>query len=275
MTSVPVHDRRATRRHYLMCRPDHLGDGRTPGPGTDRAKPVDPELALLQWEDLYYLYLELGHRVDLVAPVPGAPRMVLLAHGATVIDGKVLGTRFRDPARAAGAPTHLTWFRANCFPAVREADHPGEGEGDFAVTADWILAGHAPGPVPEGHREAQEFFGRPVISLELADPRFPRLDTALCVLGGDEIVYHPQAFTPAARAVLLRLFPHALTAGRDDAEALGLNAVCDGLNVVLPESAQRLAAQLRARGLRPHTLDVSELRKAGGGIKSCTQELRF
>ncbi|WP_413755272.1 dimethylargininase [Streptomyces sp. MMBL 11-3] len=275
MTSVPVHDRKATRRHYLMCRPEHFDVSYVINPWMDPSKPVDTALALLQWEALYSLYRSLGHRVDLVNPVPGLPDMVFSANGATVVDGKVLGARFRNAQRAAEAPAHQAWYRANGFTEIRDPLHVNEGEGDFAVTRSWILAGRGFRCTPEGHQEAQEFFGRPVIGLELVDPRFYHLDTALCVLDGDEIMYYPQAFTPGSREVLARLFPDALLVDQQDADVLGLNAVSDGLNVVLPEAAQKLAGQLRTRGFRTHGTDLSELLKGGGSVKCCTQELRF
>ena len=55
---------------------------------------------------------------------------------------------------------------------------------------------------------------------------------------------------------------------------LGLNAVSDGRHVVLPAQATDLAAKLRAHGFEPVGVDLSELRKAGGGPKCCTLELR-
>ena len=55
---------------------------------------------------------------------------------------------------------------------------------------------------------------------------------------------------------------------------LGLNAVSDGHHVVLPAEAAGLAAQLAARGFQPVPVDMSEFRKAGGGPKCCTLELR-
>jgi N-dimethylarginine dimethylaminohydrolase len=55
---------------------------------------------------------------------------------------------------------------------------------------------------------------------------------------------------------------------------LGLNAVCDGTHVVLPVQAKGLIRQVAERGLVPVPVDVSELRKAGGGPKCCTLELR-
>ena len=114
----------------------------------------------------------------------------------------------------------------------------------------------------------------PVVTLTLVDPRYYHLDTALCVLGPDEIAYFPGAFSPASQAVLRELYPNAIIATASDAAVLGLNAVSDGYHVVLPAEAVDLAAVLLARGYQPVPVQLSELRKAGGGPKCCTLELR-
>lgn len=126
------------------------------------------------------------------------------------------------------------------------------------------------------HDEAQEFFGRPVIGLELVDARYYHLDTALSVLdtATDEIMYYPGAFSPGSRAVLARLFPDALIATDTDAAAFGLNAVSDGRHVLLPQAAVGLMDPLRERGFDPIGMDLSELLKGGGSVKCCTLELR-
>jgi N-dimethylarginine dimethylaminohydrolase len=120
----------------------------------------------------------------------------------------------------------------------------------------------------------QELFGRPVITLQLVDPRFYHLDTALTVLGGNDIAYLPEAFSESSRRVLAQLFPDAVLATPDDAAVLGLNAVSDGHHVVMPARATRLAAQYKERGYVPVTVDFTELLKAGGGPKCCTLEIR-
>jgi N-dimethylarginine dimethylaminohydrolase len=94
------------------------------------------------------------------------------------------------------------------------------------------------------------------------------------VLGDDEIMYYPPAFAPASRKLLRDLFPAAIIAGAADAEAFGLNAVCDGKHVVLPEAATGLAAQLREHGYQPIGVGLSELLKSCGSAKCCTLELR-
>ncbi|MEV7415776.1 dimethylargininase [Streptomyces sp. NPDC089919] len=266
--------RDATPRRYLMCPPTHFKVTYSINPWMDPAKPVDLSLCMTQWEDLRDRYRALGHTVELLEPRPELPDMVFAANGATVIDGRVLGARFAYPERTAEAEEHLAWFRAHGFTDVHEPSHVNEGEGDFAVTASYVLAGRGFRSSPLSHDEAQEFFGRPVIGLDLVDPRYYHLDTALSVLDGDEVMYFPDAFSPGSRAVLRRLFPDALIATAADAAALGLNAVSDGHHVLLPQAAVGLFAPLRARGFEPLGMDLGELLKGGGSVKCCTQELR-
>lgn len=266
--------RDATPRRYLMCPPAHFKVTYSINPWMDPTKPVDLPLALAQWEDLRDRYRSLGHIVETLEPDPALPDMVFAANGALVVDGRVLGARFAYPERAAEAEIHLDWFRTHGYPDIHEPSHVNEGEGDFAVTAHYILAGRGFRSSPLSHDEAQEFFGRPVIGLDLVDPRYYHLDTALSVLDGDEIMYYPDAFSPGSQAVLRRLFPDALIADGRDAAALGLNAVSDGLHVLLPQAATGLLEPLRDRGFEPVPMDLGELLKGGGSVKCCTQELR-
>ncbi|MGK5629091.1 dimethylargininase [Streptomyces sp. URMC 123] len=264
----------ATPRRYLMCPPAHFEVTYSINPWMDPTKPVDLPLAMAQWEDLRDRYLSLGHTVEVLEPRPDLPDMVFAANGATVVDGRVLGARFAHAERAREAEVHLEWFRSHGFIEVREPEHINEGEGDFAVTDSWLLAGRGFRSSPLSHPEAQEFFGRPVIGLDLVDPRYYHLDTALSVLSGDDVMYYPGAFSPGSRAVLARLFPDALIADEEDAAALGLNAVSDGRHVLLPQGAVGLCQRLRERGYEPIGMDLSELLKGGGSVKCCTQELR-
>jgi N-dimethylarginine dimethylaminohydrolase len=261
-------------RRYLMCRPTYFTVDYAINPWMDPDAPVDVDLAISQWENLVALHRRLGHRVDLVDPLPGLPDMVFAANGATVIDGTVLGVQFRYPQRAAEGPAYLAWFADRGYD-THEAKCDNEGEGDLLLAGGYLLAGTGFRTEPAAHTQAQELFGRPTITLELVDPRFYHLDTALCVLGGPAgIAWLPEAFSAGSRSVLRRLFPDAIEADPQDAAVLGLNAVSDGRRVVLPVQAQRLTARLIERGYQPYGVDLSELRKAGGGPKCCTLEVR-
>src|SRR5918998_1882744 len=237
-------ERTATPRRYLMCRPEHFEVSYAINPWMDLTLGVDRELALRQWDTLRQTYLDLGHEVEIIAPVPGLPDMVFAANGGLVIEGRALGARFPPAERRPEGPAYLAWLAEAGLKDVTEPVHVNEGEGDFLVVGDLVLAGTGFRTDPGAHTEVQELFGIPVISLQLVDPRFYHLDTALAVLGDRGVAYYPEAFSPGSRAVLQRLFPDAILASEADAVVLGLNAVSDGRHVVLPSAAQDLAAQL-------------------------------
>lgn len=266
---------RLTRpRRYLMCRPEHFTVSYAINPWMDTAVPVDTGLAVAQWEHLRRTYLDLGHTVDLIDPVPGLPDMVYAANGGVVVRGRALGARFAHAERGPEGPAYLAWLRAAGLTDVVDPRAVNEGEGDFLVVGERILAGTGFRTDRAAHAEAQELFGMPVISLILVDPRFYHLDTALAVLDDETIAYWPGAFSPGSREVLQTMFPDAIIATEPDAEAFGLNAVSDGRSVVVAAAARGLVAQLTAHGFQPVPVDLSELLKGGGGAKCCTLEVR-
>ncbi|MET7400229.1 dimethylargininase [Dactylosporangium sp. NPDC005572] len=266
--------RTATPRHYLMVRPTYFDVEYSINPWMDPKKPTATDLAIAQWEWLRDLYLELGHRVEQLEPRPGLLDMVFAANGATVLNGQVLVARFRHRQRRAESDAYLDWFRAHGYRDVRQSRWVNEGEGDYLVAGGRLLAGTGFRTDARAHLESAEFFGVPVTGLTLVDPRYYHLDTALCVLDAETVMYYPRAFSPASRRLLETLYPDAITAGDGDAAVFGLNAVSDGRHVVLPQAATGLIAQLRERGFEPIGADMSELLKAGGSVKCCTLELR-
>ncbi|MET1006550.1 MAG: dimethylargininase [Propionibacteriaceae bacterium] len=276
--------RRAVPRHFLMCRPTYFDVSYAINPWMDPSLPVDAGRAVDQWEALVDTYRSFGHQVDLLDPVPGLPDMVFAANGATVVDGRVLQAKFANRQRRAEAGHHRDWHRAHGGtsdaepgrPVIRPARAVNEAEGDFAMLSDRILAGSGFRTKRAAHRELAQLTGRPVISLELVDPRFYHLDVALTVLDDrhDHIAYYPAAFSAPSQRVLAELFPDAVLAEAADASVLGLNCVSDGQHVFVPTGAPHLMAELARAGYEPVAIDLSELLKGGGSVKCCTQEIR-
>jgi len=270
-------DRIATPRHYLMCKPTFFEVSYEINPWMDVTVATDAELAVAQWEVLRDTYLSWGHTLEFIDPVPGLPDMVYAANGATVIDGLVYSAKFRYAERAPEGPLYQKWFADAGF-VTHTAAEVNEGEGDILMVGDDILAGWGFRTDIASHAELARLTGRTVVSLELVNPHYYHLDTALTVLDSDPahplVAYHPAAFSPASQQVLAERYPDALHIDDADAGHLGLNAVSDGLNVVVAPGAVGLAAALRERGFRPHPVDTSELLKGGGGAKCCTLEIR-
>lgn len=239
----------------------------------DPGRPTSADRALSQWYWLHDLLIDLGHAVDRIKPVPGLPDMVFAANGAIAVDGRAMVARFRYAQRVDEAAAYLEWFRLEGYQDVRQAAVVNEGEGDFLTAGKLTLAGAGFRSDPGSHDEVREFFGKEVLSLTLVDPRFYHLDTALAVLDDEEVMYLPQAFSPESRELLADRYPDAIFAAEEEACLFALNAVSDGLHVLLPKEATRLAVQLRERGYEPIGVDTTELFKAGGGAKCCTLEL--
>jgi ornithine--oxo-acid transaminase len=260
-------------RRFLMCPPAHFDVVYAINPWMHPELPADAGRALEQWEHLKAAYEEVGHVVETIPAQAGLPDMVFAANSALVIDGVALLAKFRHPQRRGEERPYERWFRARGL-TVHRARHRHEGEGDFVCAGDVILGATGFRTDLGAHREVQRVFDREVISLELIDPRFYHLDTALFALDDEQIVYFPGAFSDDSRALLRRRYPDAIVVDEHDAVAFGCNATSDGRHVFMPAGADRLASELADRGFEPVAPDLSELRKAGGSVKCCTLELR-
>jgi N-dimethylarginine dimethylaminohydrolase len=265
--------RTAVSKTILMCRPEHFTVVYRINPWMDPQVPTDTALAVHQWQTLYDTYVELGFDVQLIEPEAGLPDMVYAANGGFVIDGIAYGASFTYPERQPEGPAYMDWFRGAGFD-VRVPEEVNEGEGDFLLVGERILAGTGFRSASDSHAEVARIFGREVVTLELVNPSFYHLDTAIAVLDDTNIAYLPSAFSEEGNRVLRELYPDAILVSEEDASVLGLNSFSDGLNVVIASRASGFERQLRERGYNPIGVDLSELLLGGGGVKCCTLELR-
>ena len=265
--------RTAIKRTVLMCRPDFFTVVYRINPWMDPQLPTDTALAVRQWEVLYQTYLDLGFDVHLIDPIDGLPDMVYAANGGFVIDNIAYGASFTYPERQPEGPAYMDWFASNGFD-VRVPVEVNEGEGDFLLVGGRILAGTGFRSASNSHQEIADIYGREVVSLNLINPSFYHLDTAVAVLDDENIAYLPSAFDAPSLAKLNELFPDAVLVTEADAAVLGLNSFSDGYNVVIASRAKDFERQLRERGYNPIGVDLSELLLGGGGVKCCTLELR-
>ncbi|AMB59993.1 dimethylargininase [Microterricola viridarii] len=269
--------RKAIARSVLMCKPEYFTVVYRINPWMDPALPTDTSLAVRQWQTLYDVYISLGFDVQLIDPIEGLPDMVYAANGGMVIDGIAYGASFTHPERQPEGPAYMEWFADNGF-EVAVPEEINEGEGDFLLVGDTILAGTGFRSDSRSHQELGRVYNREVITLTLINPSFYHLDTALAVLdsspGQEHIAYLPSAFDEASLAILAERYPNAIIVNETDAAILGLNSYSDGLNVVIASRAKDFERQLIEHGYNPIGVDLSELLLGGGGVKCCTLELR-
>ncbi len=97
--------------------------------------------------------------------------MVYAANGGFVLDNIAYGASFTYPERQPEGPAYMDWFRANGYD-VRVPENVNEGEGDFLLVGDVLLAGQGFRSASNSHQELGSHLrarGR------LAEPRQPEL----------------------------------------------------------------------------------------------------
>ncbi|WP_238012423.1 arginine deiminase-related protein [Dactylosporangium sp. AC04546] len=213
-------------------------------------------------------HLNAGRRVEYVPSAPECPDMVFTANAALVRGDKaVLG--FPPPERKAETPYFAEWLAGRGY-RVLEAPYPFSGQGDALACGDLLFAGHGQRTDRRMHTLLARELGYRVVPLQTVSPRWYDLDLAVAVVAPPDVVaYCPAALDRPSRERLRDLKLDLIEVHREEAARLALNLVSDGTTVTMTRGAPRLAAELRARGLRVVELATTELAKGGGGVR-CT-----
>jgi N-dimethylarginine dimethylaminohydrolase len=272
---------------FLMCRPQHFGVNYTINPWMDPASWAGDERAHLaaerEWRALHRQLIEVGARVELIAPVAGLPDLVFTANAGVVLDRQVLLARFRHPERRREEPHFEAAFRGLQARGHIDAVHelPSglvlEGAGDCVFDASRCLfwMGYGPRSDTAAGEVVAKVFGQEVVAVELADARFYHMDTALCPLSGGEVMYLPAAFTASGRAAIrARVAPHErIEIGLADGCRLAANAVCVGNTIIMSGASERLRAELTERGYRVVKTPLPSFLRSGGSAFCLTLRL--
>ena len=272
----------------LMCRPEHFAVSYTINPWMEpdawaRDASIHSAAAHREWTALYRKFQELGAAIDLVPAAPGVPDLVFTANAAVVLDRNVLLARFRHLERQAEQPHFEAAFQAlKARGLVDNVRHMPEGvvlegAGDcvFDQTRNMFWLGYNQRSDASAQRAVEDTFGVKVTALELADPRFYHMDTALAPLPRGEVMYVPDAFTPAGRNVIREFVPRGkrIEIGIEDATKLAANAVCLGDTLVMGGCSDRLRGTLQERGYRVAVTPLRSFLKSGGSAFCLTLRL--
>jgi N-dimethylarginine dimethylaminohydrolase len=242
-------------------------------------KKVDRKLAREQWLELKRAFEGLGLAIDVLPPLPGQPDLVFCANQALPIPGEAL-----PDGRARVVPSNMRWpqrrgevehvvarLEALGYAIERLATRErieGMGDGLWHPGRRLLWAGVGPRSSAEAWSEIAERFDLPVLALELADPDFYHLDTALALLAEDACLWFPDALSATSRELVERLVPRRVVADEREArERLACNATCpDGRRVLLQRGCSTTVERLRRDGFEPVELETSEFLKSGGSV---------
>jgi N-dimethylarginine dimethylaminohydrolase len=277
-----------TTAHFLMCRPDHFAVHYSINPWMNPESWAQQGKVLVdashrEWTALHRTLGALGAAIELVPPAPRLPDLVFTANSAVVLDRKAVLARFRHPERRGEEEPFERSFRALQARGIVDAlvKLPGdvvlEGAGDcvWDRTRNMYWMGYGPRSDRRAAPVIRELLGVDAVPLELVDPRFYHLDTALCPLTRSEIMFVPEAFTPQGVACIHeRVAPsHRIEVPMEDACHLAANAVCVGDTIVMSHCGDRLHGRLSERGYHVISTPLPSFLRSGGSAFCLTLRL--
>ena len=244
-----------TDRRYLMCEPVHYTVSYEINPWMDKTKHTDADLAVRQWRTLRDIYLDLGHTVETIDPIPGLPDMVYAANGATVLDGVVYSAQVplrRAPARGPRVPEVVR--RPRLRHAHRRADQRGRGRPARRRRPDpgRHRLPHRPRRARRGSRSCSAArSSRSTWSARTTTTSTPRWPCCRATRPTRRSRTTRRRSRPARAPSCASCSPTPSRPPSATRVALGLNAVSDGYNVVVAPGAVDLAAAHRRARLQP------------------------
>jgi N-dimethylarginine dimethylaminohydrolase len=272
----------------LMCAPKHFEVSYTINPWMDPTQ-WSREAASLglaarrEWKRLRQKLTQLGAAIELVPPVQGLPDLVFTANAAVVMDGIALVANFRYPERQPEAAHYERSFRElwarGVIRAVRSMPQGVllEGAGDcvWDPARQMFWTGYGPRSERDAARVVSETYGVEALPLELVNPCFYHMDTALSPLPHGEVMYVPSAFSEEGlREIHARVAPEQrIELNTKDAGVFAANAVKLGNNIVMSSCSAGLRRRLEESGYRVHPTTLGTYHRSGGSAFCLTLRL--
>jgi N-dimethylarginine dimethylaminohydrolase len=287
--SAAAEDRRVPPT-LVMCAPEHfavtykINPWMAPGSWSqDHAG--HHNRATRGWAALRLAYEDHGAKVLLLPGRAGLPDMVFTANASLVHNHRVLLPRFRFAERQ-GEEAHLRDYFAglqasgeidNVIETPRGSFFEGAGDAlwDSARGMFWLGFGYRSDKTMK--EIVEQALEKPVVALELVDPRYYHLDTCLCPLSGGEILYYPPAFTEEGRGLITALAGPAnlIAASDEDASLFAVNCFeLAGKHVFMGRCSAALDAALSARDYSLHHFPLEPFILSGGSARCLTLRLR-
>jgi N-dimethylarginine dimethylaminohydrolase len=272
----------------LMCAPKHFEVTYSINPWMDPAEWAREAGSLglaarREWKRLRQKLQQLGATIELVPPVKGLPDLVFTANAAVVMDGVALVANFRYPERQPETAHYERSFRElwarGIIDAVRTMPEGVilEGAGDcvWDSARQMFWSGYGPRSDRDAARVVSETYGVDALPLELVNPSFYHMDTALAPLARGEMMYVPSAFSEAGlREIHARVAPEQRIALSDeDAAVFCANAVKLNDDIVMSSCSAALRRRLADAGYRVHPTSLAAYHRSGGSAFCLTLRL--
>ena len=258
----------------LMCPPTEFAVPWQINPWMNMENQPNKEVAWQQWHGIFEIYQKLRMKVLLIQPIIGLPDMIFTANAAWGRKGTFIISKFRHPERRPEQDYFKKWLQSRGFKTIEPPSEINfEGQGDLITTKEAYLFGHG----IRSSLEAMDFvknaanLQKEIIPLKLVNPKFYHLDTCMMyVYPINTVMYFPGAFDEDGLARIKNLEADKIEVTKEEAESFICNGVYFEDTIVLGGLTERVAPMLRDKGLEVITVDVSEFKKSGAGVRCLT-----
>lgn len=271
-------------KEVLLCPPTKFDVTYSINPWMDTSVPVNRKKAAKEHNQLTQTYKSLGLHIREIPQEEDLPDMVFTANFGVSVDTTFIPANFKNNERKRESIVAKDYFeRAGFTIAELPKDITWEGQGDFLKAGDIYIMGHgqrsdirARGPIADilGIQE------KDIVPLELKDPRYYHIDTALAPLDDKTVVINPKAFDDANLAKIRQTFSDVIETSEADNNILGCNLMVvedkDMHTKIIVKTkgiSEELKHEFSVRGYQTRDIPTEEFRKAGGSVKCLTLEL--
>jgi N-dimethylarginine dimethylaminohydrolase len=254
-------------KRVLVCHPSHFTVDYVINPHMQPYS-VSATRAKEEWDQLVKTLSSLDIKIDVIEQEPDVPDMVFAADQGIVHNGAVLLANFRYSERQKERVYYRKWFREHGF-RLRSLSNifPFEGA-DSLFFGDTLLVGIGFRASVSSCEELAKKLAIDVMPLRLLDPYFYQLDMAFLPIDAATAFYYPPAFSLHSQNLIKRLVPNLYTLSEEEAKAYAANSFVSGHDIIIASGTpDRFRMRLKKLGLTVHEIDISEFKKAGGGIR--------
>ena len=257
----------------LMCRPNYFDVEYVINP---HMKPysVDQPKALAQWESLVEAVRSLGVEVDIIDQPRGVPDMVFATDQGITRGNKVLLANFRYGQRKKETPYFRRWFVEHGYEPYELTNIFSFEGGDALYMRDSLLIGTGFRANVGSCEEISQALDIDVMPLRLIDPNFYHLDMCFLPLDDSSALYFPPALSENSRSLLSTLVPNLHVMSEAEVTGYAANSFVSGNNVIIQTGNPTVVSRLQALGRQVIEVDMSEFKKAGGGIHCLINTLK-
>lgn len=258
----------------LMCPPQFFDVNYSINAWMDTSNKVDVDLAKQQWNVLYNGINDLEETI-FMNPEENLPDLVFTANSGIVHKNIFIPSNFKYPERQGETKHFEFFFLKQGFNILKlPLAYNFEGAGDMLRYSDneTYFGGYGFRTDLESYDFLGKILGVEIFKLNLINPYFYHLDTALCPVSKNLVVYYPGAFSEESRT-LIESKADTIVVPENEAMKFACNMVAIENNILMPSGCPETRIMLKDSGFTVQEFDMSEFQKSGGACKCLTFEM--